>query len=365
MTPHVLVTTVDSRAPGGVAAYWNAVRPILPPPVDYLTVGRRDGERGALRIAGRIASDWRRLRSTIGACRYDLVHLNPSLGAKALARDALSLLLVRRAGIPVLVFFHGWDEPTEASLAGPLGPIFERTFLQADAVIVLARKFERKLRSLGYARPIHVTTTAVPEEAFSVAPREDGGRGVRLLYLSRFEPQKGAVETVRAFALLKRRHPDLTLTLAGTGSDLPRVAETIGRLGVRDVILSGHVSGAAKDRVFSEADIFVFPTTFGEGMPTVVLEAMAKGLPVVTRPVGGVADFFESGRMGYATERSEPEEIALLIERLVAAPEARYAMGAYNREFARRNFHASVVADRLTAIYEETAAAATAGRAGR
>lgn len=355
MTAKVLVTTVDPRAPGGVATYWNAVRPFLSHSVEYLTVGRREGERGVTRIASRLVSDWRRLSATLDSGDFGLVHLNPSLLPKALLRDALGLWTVKRHGVPALVFFHGWDQETEELLTGPLLTVFRRTFLSADAIVVLAREFESKLRSLGYPGPIHVTTAAVPDEAFEAAPRgESGSGGVRLLYLSRFEPQKGAVETVRAFALLKKRHPGLALTLAGTGSELPAVSALVRDLGLTGVTLAGHVSGAEKARVFSEADIFVFPTSYGEGMPTVVLEAMARGLPVVTTPVGGLADFFESGRMGYSADTADPQVVAPLVERLVVDPSARREMGEYNRECAGRRFRASVVAARLLSIYADT-----------
>ena len=364
MTANVLVTTVDPHAPGGVATYWNAVRPFMAPSVEYLVVGRRTGQRGAAGAATRILADWRRLRAALDSGRFDLVHVNPSLGPKALLRDALSLLTVRRRGLPVLVLIHGWDQETEARLRGPGLALFRRTFLRADAIIVLAREFERKLRRLGYRGPIHVTTTAVPDEAFEAAPRRASSpAAVRLLHLSRLEPRKGAIETIHAFALLKKRHPDLALTLAGTGPELPAVSALIDDLGLTGVTLTGHVSGAAKARVFSEADVFVFPSSYGEGMPTVVLEAMAGGLPIVTRPVGGLADFFESGRMGYSTDSADPHVIAGLIERLVADPSARQTMGEYNRQFARRRFHGSVVADRLLSIYAETVALAHGGGA--
>jgi glycosyltransferase involved in cell wall biosynthesis len=337
---------------------------MLPPSIDFLLVGRRERERGWSRVAARLVSDSWNLRKTLRSRRYDLVHLNPSLGAKALLRDAANLMLARRARVPVLVFVHGWDQDTEALMAGPWLPIFRRTFLNADAMIVLASRFERRLRGFGYAGPIHLVATAVPEEAFRSAPRRTRRRtgGARLLYMSRFEPRKGAVETIRAFALLKRRHPDAALTLAGSGPEQPALLAAIQDLGVGDVTLPGHVTGADKARALSEADIFVFPTSYGEGMPTVVLEAMAEGLPVVTRAVGGLADFFEPGRMGYAADSNDPHEIASLIERLLMDPEARLAMGEYNRDFARRHFHARVAASRLLSIYEQTTAEAGSRR---
>ena len=86
-------------------------------------------------------------------------------------------------------------------------------------------------------------------------------------------------------------------------------------------------------------------------MPNSVLEAMAFGLPIVTRPVGGIRDFFEDGRMGYATDSLDSGDYTELLCRLVGNPDLRKRMGQYNRQFARQRFAASVVAERLVAIY--------------
>jgi glycosyltransferase involved in cell wall biosynthesis len=121
------------------------------------------------------------------------------------------------------------------------------------------------------------------------------------------------------------------------------------------VTFPGDLRGDAKRRVFETADVFCFPTSYGEGMPNAVLEAMACGLPVVTRPVGGLADLFEDGRMGFSTTSRDPAVLAGLLARLVQSPARRLEMGAYNRDYAFRRFRASVVAARLAAIYERTA----------
>jgi glycosyltransferase involved in cell wall biosynthesis len=88
-------------------------------------------------------------------------------------------------------------------------------------------------------------------------------------------------------------------------------------------------------------------------MPNAVLEAMAFGLPVVTRAVGGIRDFFEDGRMGFVTESRDPAVFAGFLARLVADPALRASMGRYNREYARGRFAASVVAARLLEIYAQ------------
>lgn len=89
-------------------------------------------------------------------------------------------------------------------------------------------------------------------------------------------------------------------------------------------------------------------------MPSSVLEAMAYGLPVITRPVGGLVDFFEPGRMGYLTDSSDPQVLAALLEQLARDPPLRQEIAQYNHAFAGRNFAASVVAERLAEIYRRT-----------
>ena len=76
-----------------------------------------------------------------------------------------------------------------------------------------------------------------------------------------------------------------------------------------DVKFTGRLGGEALSNAYKKADFFLF-MSYGEGMPTVVLEAMAFGLPVFTRNVGGLVDFFENGRMGYISDSLNPVDFA-------------------------------------------------------
>lgn len=67
---------------------------------------------------------------------------------------------------------------------------------------------------------------------------------------------------------------------------------------------------------------------------------MAFGLPVITRPVGGLKVFIEDGKKGYNTESKDPKVFAELIEKLITQPENRKQMSAYNSAFARKHFMA-------------------------
>ena len=90
-------------------------------------------------------------------------------------------------------------------------------------------------------------------------------------------------------------------------------------------------------------------------MPNVILEAMGHGLAVVTRLVGGLADFFEDGKMGFASASQDPDEFAALLRALAVDPAMRAEMGAYNHRYALEHFSASRVSRRLQDLYTRIA----------
>ena len=113
------------------------------------------------------------------------------------------------------------------------------------------------------------------------------------------------------------------------------------------VDFKGYVYAEKKRDNLINNDIYLFPTKHGEGMPASVLEAMALGLAVVTRPVGGIKDFFEHGKMGFLTESVDPSVFADLIENLCSDYELVKTMSQYNHEFASQHFLASIVVDKM------------------
>lgn len=171
-----------------------------------------------------------------------------------------------------------------------------------------------------------------------------------VLFMSRLVPGKGLTEAIQAYALLKKSVPDATLTIAGAGSG--REGAERQATGLRDVRFLGHVDDEAKKRAFYDANVYLF-TSESEGMPTVVLEAMAHGLPVVTSAVGGLVNFFEHGRMGFMTESRDPAVYAGYMAKLSENPGHRYQISDYNCAYAEEHFAASKVAAKLQDIYAE------------
>lgn len=351
--PAILITTPALEKPGGVTMFYRALSKYLGQNVTYFQVGSPLGHEGRIRSIGRLAADIAQFGITLIRTRPDVVHLNPSLLIKALIRDGILLVLAKSLRCKVLVFMHGWEPACELTVFGPLRFLFRAVYFRADAYIVLAEEMRQQLLRLGYYKQITVGTTAVPDDIF-LRPHEIRrihAGPVRVLILTRIEPGKGVMEAVEAYRIVRETRSDVVLTIAGSGSELPAIREYVASRKIPGVEFLGYVGGLEKDLAFDAADIFIFPTTLSEGMPINVLEAMAYGLPVITRPVGGMADFFEDGRMGFSTISIDPRIFAGMLKHLVTDQDLRLAMGCYNRDYARRRFAASNVAAFLKQIY--------------
>ena len=78
---------------------------------------------------------------------------------------------------------------------------------------------------------------------------------------------------------------------------------------------------------------------------------MSYGLPVITRPVGGIKDFFQNGKMGFITESKNPYDFAFFIEKIITNSKLRLQISNYNYNYAKEHFWAEKVISRLENIY--------------
>jgi glycosyltransferase involved in cell wall biosynthesis len=339
---------------GGVGSYYKTVRPFLTDKVDLFYIGSRD-EKWLFQVIVRMIRDYilfcRRLRNR----DYRLVVLNPSLGRKAIWRDAVFLLMAKLNSKRVIVFIRGWSDGYSRGLRNIWRRVFCAVYGRADAMIVLANEFRERLEEIGIGAPIFLETTIV-ENSYLEGPlsarRENPGDPFNILFLGRIEKAKGVYITLESYRIIKQSWPLVTLTIAGDGSEFEGVRRYAAENDIADVRFLGFVRGDCKRRSYSEGDCYLFPTCHGEGMPNSVLEAMAMGLPVITRPVGGLRDFFEDTKMGFITESLDPKVYVQFLNRLISDPELCQRIGRYNREYARRRFAAPEVVKRLNGIFK-------------
>jgi glycosyltransferase involved in cell wall biosynthesis len=172
------------------------------------------------------------------------------------------------------------------------------------------------------------------------------------LAVGRFEIAKDYPNMLRAFGRVRAARPDAVLLLVGRGS-LQAETEALSReLGLADGV---RFLGVRNDvaAVMSAADGYVMSSAW-EGMPMVLLEAAAAGLPIVATAVGGNHEVVLDERTGFIVPPADSSQLAAAMLRLAALPDAeRRGLGTAGREHVEAQYGLGRVADRWEAIYRD------------
>ena len=242
-----------------------------------------------------------------------------------------------------------------------------------DVVVVSSLVMEKSLRALGVTTDIRVIPNGVDTTRFC-PPRTTASR-VRArdklhipqnakvaLFLGPIVKRKGIDLLLEAWKTLAAQWPDLHLILAGPRLDFARTTETrFGELVMALVEASGaedrvHFTGMVEDpeAYMQAADLFVFPSR-REGMPNVVPEAMATGLPVIMTPFQGLPSEFGQAGQHYLLAEFTADNLAEHIGRLLADGGLRRTMGAAAREWAQTQLDVASSIQRYANLYGELA----------
>jgi len=342
----ILINTPDlSKHGGGVTNHYKGLKPYWPFKVKYNAVGKRKGIPGPIILV----YDYIKFIFLCVFGKYDIILLNPSLIGRAIKRDALFLKIAHWFKINTVVFIHGWNEELAKKISvNPQN--FVRQYNKADRIIVLASIFKERLIKWGISIPISLSTTKVNDQLLEGFNYKKNSSNQTILFLARVEENKGIMIALKAFKEVIKYYPDARFKIAGNGNALGKAKQFVEKESLEKVEFLGNISGENLKNTFSQATIYILPTTHGEGMPTSILEAMAFGLPIVSRPVGGLVDFFEEGKMGYLLESLNPKDYSEKLIALLNNSEICDSIAHYNHIYAKNNFMASQVALNLENI---------------
>jgi len=161
-----------------------------------------------------------------------------------------------------------------------------------------------------------------------------------ILSVRRLVYKNGLDTLIESVPLLTRDHPDLLFLVAGKGPSRKLIEDRIKELGIdANIKLTGFVPDRLLPVYYDAADYFILPSASGEGLPLVLLEAMACGLPVIATTVGGTPEIIKHMKNGVLVPPRNPEAMAETMAKLLS--EER--LGATIGEEARR-----IVEDRFT-----------------
>jgi glycosyltransferase involved in cell wall biosynthesis len=246
--------------------------------------------------------------------RSDVVHAFSASYWSFLLAPVPAMLAARSMGKRVVLHYHSGEAEDHLARWGAL----VHPWLRLADEIVVPSEYLREV----FARHGHrarVIPNVVDTSSFSFRPRRP--LRPRLLSTRSFEPYYRVDNTVEALALLRRRHPDATLTLAGAGSLEGRLRRQAAALHPCAVRFEGPVDPRDMPRVCDAADIFVNSSVV-DNQPVSVLEAFAAGLPVVTTATGDIGRMVRHGETGFIVPAGDPQAMADTVARLLEDPEA-------------------------------------------
>ena len=286
----------------------------------------------------------------------DVVHLHDTL--PVLIRRTLAK--AKGAGKPVVTTYH--NDYVKTSAAGKLikrlrwATQGRRTLHSSDSRIVLTQFFERLLRKKGVKGDLEVIPNGFspvedpPEQPSGLVDRVQSRPLVS--FVGRLSDQKGVDVLMDAFDSYGE-DPGFDLAIAGKGELSGWLEDRHSRSSARDRIsVLGLVSDAEKRWLYENSAAIAIPSRF-EGLPTVLLEAMHAGTPVVMADVNGLGGLVEGCGSGLSVPSEDPPSLATAISEVALADsEARSRWGSAGQE-ASREYQWDRVTDRVLEVYRK------------
>ena len=310
----------------------------------------------ALRFGRQAAS--LRLLYWIAACKgihnYDIVHCHfgPIGNLGALLKDLGAI-----EG-KVVTAFHGYDLSRYMRENG--NEVYDSLFETGDLFLPISERWRNELVSLGCGEhKLAVHRMGIDTSKFSFIPRrprEDGK--VHLLTVARLVEKKGVQYGIQAMARLLEKHPQIEYRIVGDGPLRGDLENLIGELSADgNVKLLGWKRQEEVVALMKEADLLLAPSLTGkdgdqEGIPVVLMEALAQGLPVLSTQHSGIPELVQDGESGFLVPERDVDALAEKLEYLVEHSERWPEMGKAGRDHVERYYDINTLNDQLVQLYQ-------------
>ncbi|WP_428489959.1 glycosyltransferase family 4 protein [Rhodopila sp.] len=335
---------------GSIMAYLASMQQDPTGRFDFKRLETRGGGHIALSplfLALAVARIW--LEASRG--RLAVVHLNLAERGSVF-RKAVLLAATRLVGGRVLLHLHAAQiMQFHAAMGRPGQSLLQWMFRGADHCVVLGEVWRRWVIDQFGVRPAQISIIYNGVPATLVAQRAARGDApFRLLFVGNLLERKGVKDLLRSFAgpLLTAR--DIRLTMAG-GGPVDAYREMAAELGIADrVSFTGWVSQGDARALMVNSDALILPA-YDEGLPLVILEALASRTPVICTPVGSIPEVLQDRHTALFVTPGDERGIADAIATLIDQPELGAEWSAAGAALYQRLFTMEAFARSVGAIY--------------
>lgn len=255
--------------------------------------------------------------------RNELTHLHTHYSS------TVALLVQKTFGADLSISFHGPDEFNDPAGFWIREKVAACTFVRA--ISHYSRSQVMKSSEVADWKKIEVVYMGVDPETFTARPFRAAPERIEILCVGRLAPVKAQHILIAAMAELVREHPNLLLHLVGGGPDRASLEKEAAAKNLqKHVIFHGFTPQDKLDALYRQADIFALPS-FAEGVPGVLMEAMAMEIPCVSTRITGTPELIRDGVDGLLVAPSDVEGLAAAIAALASDSDLRLKLGQAGR----------------------------------
>jgi colanic acid/amylovoran biosynthesis glycosyltransferase len=243
--------------------------------------------------------------------------------------STVALLVHKTFGIEISISFHGPDEFNDPSGFWVREKVAACTFIRA--ISNYSRSQLMKSSAVSDWNKIEVIYMGVDPDAFPPRPFRADPVRVEIICVGRLAPVKAQHILLGAIDLVRRDFDNVLLHVVGGGPDRPFLEQEAAARGIGGhVVFHGFTPQEKLDELYRRADIFALPS-FAEGVPGVLMEAMAMEIPCVSTWIAGIPELIRNGIDGLLVAPSDVGAFADAIRQLIGDRELRRQMGQAGR----------------------------------
>jgi len=173
-----------------------------------------------------------------------------------------------------------------------------------------------------------------------------------ILFVGRLSEEKGVPVLLEAVALLKKKHPDMRLHIIGDGQQMEDLKKETIQLQIENVVrFLGHKSSQEIAEIYKQSSLVAVPSLCPDNLPTVCMEAMSVGRPIVASRIGGVPELVDDEKTGLLVPPNDIGALSGGIDRLLSDPGLMQKMGEAGREKAEKEFDEKTYVQNTLAQY--------------
>lgn len=258
-------------------------------------------------------------------------------------------------GVPLVVSFYGHDVSRAVQEEGKR---YEQLFEASSELLALSEEMRERLHKLGAPESkTRVQPLMVDVDSYPFRERRSTEGPTQIITIARLVEKKGVEYAIEAVNRIDNH--DVEFKIVGDGPCRDRLEQKIRELDVEETVqILGYVNHDRAKELLYESDLFLLPSITAsdgdkEGTPTILLEAQATGLPVVSTRHAGIPEIVDDGNTGLLVPERDVEALTTALQRLIESPEKWAEMGRAGRELVRERHSPDKLAEKLESVYAE------------